>query len=279
MQRRHLQHQLELYPKEVQDAIVGPNSELLTCRRMGNIKTFLLTFKDKKVPFSRCYMYKRTAAYCDTCHQVGHRADVCPNPPKTPKCKTCGSPSTSNQHECHPKCLLCRSAHIMASKACPQRFLPPVNRRKQVGNSPPPRSGHSRSPSPRLRRNQDHTRFTGQTRRGGSRGLDRVSSGCRLRWESKSQASSRARSSSVTRGNLEGPQNSQTSQHQMSRARIVDPKAHNSHTATDKRLLDENAMLRAEIAAMRTDVAAIKKEFNNYRKASNPVNTQIPSPE
>ncbi|KAH9378163.1 hypothetical protein HPB48_011943 [Haemaphysalis longicornis] len=278
---------LNYTPKEVQEAIVAPNHELLTCRRMGNTGTFLLTFKGKKVPYSiyvagvitRCYLYKRTVAYCDTCHQVGHRADVCPNPPKTPKCKTCGSPLTSNQHDCHPKCLLCSGAHTTASKACPQRFLPPVNRRKQVGNSQPPRSSHSRSPSPRPRRNQDRSRSRSQTRGGGSRGPDRGSSGCRLRSESKSRDSSRGRSPSATRGNREGSQNSQTSLHRVSWAKIVDPKAHNSLTPTEKRLLEENAMLRDEIAALRADMAAMKEEINNYRKASSSVNTQMPSPE
>ncbi|KAH9370268.1 hypothetical protein HPB48_007395 [Haemaphysalis longicornis] len=129
--------------------------------RMGNTGTFLLPFKGKKVPFgiyvagviTRCYLYKRTVAYCYICHQVGHRADVCPNPPKTPKCKTCGSPLASNQHEGHPKCLLCNGAHTTASKARPQRFLPPVNRRKQVPVSHDPSS------------NRDHCCSRSQTRR------------------------------------------------------------------------------------------------------------------
>ncbi|KAH9377377.1 hypothetical protein HPB48_008615 [Haemaphysalis longicornis] len=279
---------LNCTPKEVQDAIVAPNHELLTCRRMGNTGTFLLTFKGKNVPFRiyvagvimRCYLYKRTVAYCYTCHQVGHRADVCPNPPKTPKCKTCGSLLTCNQHDCHLKCLLCSDAHTTASKVCPQRFLPPVNRRKQVGNSqPPPRRGHSRSLSPRSRSNQDHARSRSQTRRGGSRGPGRGSSGCRRRSEPKSRASSRGRSSSATRGNQEGSQNSHTLLHQVSWARIVDLKAHNSHTPTEKGLLKENAKLRAEIAAMPADMAEMKEELNNYRKASSSVNTQMPSPQ
>ncbi|KAH9377298.1 hypothetical protein HPB48_020335 [Haemaphysalis longicornis] len=106
---------------EVQEAIVAPNHELLTCRRMGNTGTFLLTFKGKK-----------------------------------------------------------RRPTPTASKACPQRFLPPVNRRKA---------------SPRLhdpRRNQDRSRPDPKRGRGGSRGPDRGSSGCRLRSESKSRASSEA---------------------------------------------------------------------------------------
>lgn len=171
-----------------------------------------------------------------------------------------------------------QGAFSAACKACPQRCLPPVNRRKQVGNSQPPRSGHSRSPSPRPRRNQDRSRSRPQTRRGGSRGPDRGSSGCRLRSESKSRASSRGRSPSATRGNREGSQNSQTSLHRVSWEKIVDPKAHNSLTPTEKRLLEENAMLRDEITAMRADMAEMKEELNNYRKASSSVNTQMPSP-
>ncbi|KAH9384943.1 hypothetical protein HPB48_026974 [Haemaphysalis longicornis] len=113
-----------------QTPLWAPNHEPLHYRRVGNTGTFLHTFKGKKESFgiyvagviTRCYLYKRAVAYCYTCHQVGHRADVCPNPSKMPK----------HQLECHPKCLLCSGAHSTASKACLHWFLPPMNRRKQV---------------------------------------------------------------------------------------------------------------------------------------------------
>ncbi|KAH9374873.1 hypothetical protein HPB48_014685 [Haemaphysalis longicornis] len=78
--------------KEVQGAIVAPNHKILTGRRRGNTGTSLLTLQGKKVPFSiyvagvipRCYLYKRMVQHCNTCHLMGHTADVCTNPPKTP---------------------------------------------------------------------------------------------------------------------------------------------------------------------------------------------------
>ncbi|KAH9385034.1 hypothetical protein HPB48_027071 [Haemaphysalis longicornis] len=114
-------------PHGVQDAIVAPNHELLISEGWETPTPFVLMLKAKKVPFTiyvagvimRCYLYKRIVAYSYTCHKVGHIADLCPNPLKTPKYKTCGYQLTSKQHECFPKCLLYSGAHSKTSKACP----------------------------------------------------------------------------------------------------------------------------------------------------------------
>ncbi|KAH9360032.1 hypothetical protein HPB48_009571 [Haemaphysalis longicornis] len=230
---------LNYTPKEVQDAIVAPNHELLTCKRMGNTGPFLLTFKGKK---------------------WATEADVCPNQPKTPKCKTCGSALSSNQHEVPPK-------------------VPSLHRRPHHSVQGVPTAVPASCESAEARATR--TTPVPDPKRGEAAPDDQAGVGVAARCcsESKSRASFRGRSSSGKRGNREGSQNSQTSLHQASWARIVYPKAYNSHTPTEERLLDENAMLRAEIAAMRAGVVAMKEELNNYRKASNSVNAQIPSPE
>ncbi|KAL1474092.1 hypothetical protein MTO96_038250 [Rhipicephalus appendiculatus] len=119
--------------EEVWAVIEAPGYEVLSLRRLGSSSTLVITLKGKKVPFyiyvhrvlTRCYLYKRTVAYCTTCHQSGYRADVCPNPPETPRCKDCGVTLSGEQHECHPECGLCGGAHTTAAKPCPKRFLPP----------------------------------------------------------------------------------------------------------------------------------------------------------
>ncbi|EEC05522.1 hypothetical protein IscW_ISCW018005 [Ixodes scapularis] len=69
--------------------IAAPGYEALTCRRLGNTTTMVITFLGNQVPYCielsgiliRCYLYKRTVPHCRTCHEIGHRADVCPRPP------------------------------------------------------------------------------------------------------------------------------------------------------------------------------------------------------
>ncbi|KAH7977238.1 hypothetical protein HPB49_000080 [Dermacentor silvarum] len=109
--------------EEVRAVVEAPGYEVLTIRRLGSSSALAITFKGKKVPFyiyvhrvlTRRYLYKRTVAYCTTCHQTGHRADVCPNPPTTPRCKECGVRLSGGNHECHPQCGLCGGAHATAT--------------------------------------------------------------------------------------------------------------------------------------------------------------------
>ncbi|KAH7983241.1 hypothetical protein HPB52_010411 [Rhipicephalus sanguineus] len=109
--------------EEFKAVIEAPGYEVLCLGRLRSSSALVITFKGKKVPFyiyvhrvlTRCYLYKRTLAYCTTCHQSGHRADVCPNPPETPKCKDCGVTLSGGQHECHPRCGLCDGAHTTAA--------------------------------------------------------------------------------------------------------------------------------------------------------------------
>ncbi|KAM7313200.1 uncharacterized protein ISCGN_003082 [Ixodes scapularis] len=175
--------------EELLEAISAPGYEPLTCRRFGDSDTILITFIGKKVPFliyvggveTRCFLYKRTVAYCYVCHQTGHRADVCPYPPDVPTCKDCEALLTAEPHECKPKCSLCSGEHRTASKACPGRFLPPVNRRKEqtsIGRRRPRTpSGQRGDPSSRSSaarsRSRSYPRLTQDRRRRSSRSRSR----------------------------------------------------------------------------------------------------------
>ncbi|KAM7285308.1 uncharacterized protein ISCGN_032260 [Ixodes scapularis] len=175
--------------EELLEAISAPGYEPLTCRRFGDSDTILITYIGKKVPFliyvggveTRCFLYKRTVAYCYVCHQTGHRADVCPYPPDVPTCKDCEALLTAEPHECKPKCSLCSGEHRTASKACPGRFLPPVNRRKEqtsIGRRRPRTpSGQRGDPSSRSSaarsRSRSYPRLTQDRRRRSSRSRSR----------------------------------------------------------------------------------------------------------
>ncbi|KAH8025482.1 hypothetical protein HPB51_008397 [Rhipicephalus microplus] len=116
----------------------------------------VLTFSGKRVPFFvnaygqalHCYLYKRTIPHYIKCNKTGHREDVCPQPPDTPKRRVCGDSLSPNNHECRPSCMLCGGDLPTAAKPCPKRFLPPVNRRKLPRSATPTRKTQSPSPSP-----------------------------------------------------------------------------------------------------------------------------------
>ncbi|KAH7959770.1 hypothetical protein HPB49_013697 [Dermacentor silvarum] len=99
-------------------------------------------YKQAVGPRNGLQLNKRTMPHCRTCNETGHREDVCPRPPATPKCREYGTSLATEQHECHPRCFLCGGNHPMAAKTYPNRFLPPVNRRKpqqalRAGSSSP----------------------------------------------------------------------------------------------------------------------------------------------
>ncbi|KAH9377847.1 hypothetical protein HPB48_008919 [Haemaphysalis longicornis] len=95
------------HPEEyVKSLITTPGYEVLTARRLGDVKAFIITFRGKGVPFYvyvnqallRCYHYRRT-------------------------CKACGVTLNEPQHICPPGCGLCKGPHITASKDMPQTVL------------------------------------------------------------------------------------------------------------------------------------------------------------
>ncbi|KAH9360674.1 hypothetical protein HPB48_004806 [Haemaphysalis longicornis] len=163
--------------EQIMAVLSAPGYEPLTCRRLGESGTVVITFAGKKVPFfvyiggveTRCYLYKRTHAFCNLCHATGHRADVCPQPTTLTDahCKRCGQQTKQGaEHDCKPKCALCSGDHVTASKECPQRFLPPVNRRKkQSGSSQGRRESRSRSRSREPFTDGSKARSTSRSRR------------------------------------------------------------------------------------------------------------------
>lgn len=252
--------------EELLEAISAPGYEPLTCRRFGDSDTILITFIGKKVPFliyvggveTRCFLYKRTVAYCYVCHQTGHRADVCPYPPDVPTCKDCEALLTAEPHECKPKCALCSGEHRTASKACPGRFLPPVNRRKEQTSI-----GRRRPRTPSGQRGDPSSRSSAARSR--SRSYPRLTQDRRRR-------SSRSRSRSKTRGRTPSTQERIETQQstQVSWAQTLSRKARSPPLPNDMlkqvqtqnlRLQEENTTLKAELAALREELCALRNEI------------------
>ncbi|KAM7306491.1 hypothetical protein ISCGN_010194 [Ixodes scapularis] len=292
-------------PEMVLQRIAAPGYEALTCRRLGNTTTMVITFLGKRVPYYielsgfliRCYLYKRTVPHCRTCHEIGHRADVCPRPPVTPKCRECGAPLTTEQHDCHPRCSLCGGNHPTATKPCPKRFLSPVNRRKpqqHLGN-PPQSPRRVSSPSPGSNGWRSASRQSrSPTQRGGVRGRSasrhrpgsRRRTPSRNRQPSRSRTPGRGRSASARRGGQGAAQATQ----QVSWAQVVSPEARPPPTpqvsaelaqahASIACLKEENATLRAEITQVHAELAALRDKLLGRTRDIPAQNTQNPPPE
>ncbi|KAH9367106.1 hypothetical protein HPB48_021719 [Haemaphysalis longicornis] len=115
---------------ELIDNLHAPGYEILTARMLRKTSTALVTFAGKRMPrgvifehaMLACILYRPTRPVCYVCHEVRHRADVCPNL-ETGKCAVCGLSNPAKELECTPRCVLCKGAHPMGDKRCPERLV------------------------------------------------------------------------------------------------------------------------------------------------------------
>lgn len=122
---------------------VGPNFELVYGRMLGSSETALLTFQGQRAPrqviyqhgIYECRKYTPLRQICSKCHELGHRADICPRPDVN-LCKVCGQ-SNSEKHQCTVSCRNCGGAHVATAKFCPAR-------RRQPPATPPRRAWQAR---------------------------------------------------------------------------------------------------------------------------------------
>ncbi|KAG0429506.1 hypothetical protein HPB47_023572 [Ixodes persulcatus] len=83
---------------------VGPNFELVY-GMLGSSETALLTFQGQRAPrqviyqhgIYECRKYTPLRQICSKCHELGHRADICPRPDVN-LCKVCGQSSPRPPH-------------------------------------------------------------------------------------------------------------------------------------------------------------------------------------
>ncbi|KAH7978607.1 hypothetical protein HPB49_006094 [Dermacentor silvarum] len=126
-------------PTEHLDHLLAPGVEILHDRMMGRRATAIITFVGLKVPRYvryygaeyRCYIHAPRAQVCGICLTVGHRADVCPTP-SIKRCTTCGTenPSSTEPHQCQPRCLTCKGDHPTTDPSCPSRARKPPNKKR-----------------------------------------------------------------------------------------------------------------------------------------------------
>ncbi|KAH7941486.1 hypothetical protein HPB49_014337 [Dermacentor silvarum] len=175
---------------------------ILQARMLGPCATTLITFEGRTVPryitFDggeiRCLPYRHTVKVCNACHQMGHRADVCPYPDK-PTCERCGAAERSDGHDCKLKCSLCDGDHATASKECPKR-LPPAPRSSHRPLKEQAHRDNTTTEQPRKGRRQRSRSRTRSRSRPRAASQQRGGSRSRSRSESRSRSKSRTRSGS-----------------------------------------------------------------------------------
>ncbi|KAH9368446.1 hypothetical protein HPB48_012624 [Haemaphysalis longicornis] len=136
-------------------------AEIITARPLGKTNSALVTFNAPSLPrivrlfsvVTRVFPYKPRTLVCDTCHQMGHKKDICPNH-TAPKCSTCGLAAVEN-HQCAttPSCTNCKGAHRATDPTCPARKQAQdakckrLKHHAQIGHKMPPCPNFSLVPS------------------------------------------------------------------------------------------------------------------------------------
>ncbi|KAH6937608.1 hypothetical protein HPB50_001897 [Hyalomma asiaticum] len=112
---------------------------------IGNSQAAVITFEGKVVPRyvyyyggeTRCYPYRSSRQVGYMCFTPGHRADLCPTPDAV-VCSNCADPVIEDEHNCEPRCALCKEAHPTRAKECKERLRKPRShrpRKRQEANA------------------------------------------------------------------------------------------------------------------------------------------------
>ncbi|KAH8024031.1 hypothetical protein HPB51_020789 [Rhipicephalus microplus] len=117
---------------------ISLNNPIIGARRLGFTNVVTLTFEHSNIPRLVFFLneatlvqqYRKTNAVCAKCGKPGHQTDVWPAPvPENERCSLCGKTGldASQQHECHPSCVLCGGSHVTSSRDCPWRYSQPAS--------------------------------------------------------------------------------------------------------------------------------------------------------
>ncbi|KAH9365793.1 hypothetical protein HPB48_010063 [Haemaphysalis longicornis] len=110
----------------------NPALHILDAERLHNSSLVQILFNGTTIPYwvryraaiVRSYPFKRKPEACFNCWRPGHRQDVCPHTPPTPRCTKCGSTTPTENHRCNPNCILCGDSHLTGAACCLRRFQP-----------------------------------------------------------------------------------------------------------------------------------------------------------
>ncbi|KAG0421031.1 hypothetical protein HPB47_003063, partial [Ixodes persulcatus] len=124
-------------------------ARIIAARLMGKgTSSVLVTFEGNKLPkkvvFCQAILsvkeYRPRPIVCFSCHELGHKADVCPC--KERRCGQCGNVHDEGMDECdrEPKSRYCDGPHPATSNDCPRRRIPD---KKKMTPKPPAQNNES----------------------------------------------------------------------------------------------------------------------------------------
>lgn len=261
--------------------------EIIQARMLGDSKSAAITFIGTVLPRfvyycggeMACHPYRNSVQVCKTCHSVGHRTDVCPQPDAN-VCVICGAREPEDGHECSPRCAACGDQHLTGDRSCRKRLKKSLPRGK-------PRNGMHGSAEHRPRwfateeeelelsdfpelpqRQEGAPSEPRQTGRSRSRSRTRQPS------RQRSRSRSRARDTKPLLPEQErAPQakrlTAATASQQVSWARVVYPTADPiTQSPAYQKILEENRMLKASLTEIRKELADLKQK--NYSHSKKP---------
>lgn len=126
-------HDVQETPETLMESLDCRTHTIVAARPIGRSgRTILITFDGKSIPkhvrflceIFRVTDYRPRPLVCYSCHEIGHKSDVCPSGIK--RCDRCGHTHDSESGcELQPKCINCGGPHIATSNDCPKRKIPP----------------------------------------------------------------------------------------------------------------------------------------------------------
>lgn len=270
------------------------NVEVAHARMLGDSKSAVIVFFGNLVPRyvyyeggeMACYPFRNTVQVCKTCQRVGHRTDVCPQP-ELCVCRICGTEDPADGHECNPKCASCGEAHLTGDRSCRKRL-------KQVRRPEPSSGRQARMPSKERRLKSKHRWFESEEEEQGYTTEGSIPFDQENFPEVHRQETGRGPvKSKLKNATPQHPQSRETiGQPQMaapkvSWAQVAAPTAQhqtNHKSVADQKLIEENRSLKASLAELKKEMAALKQTIHDLANKTKEASTTqvikpIPTPE
>lgn len=222
-----------------------------------------------------CYPYRNTVQVCKTCQRLGHRTDVCPQP-ELCVCRICGTEDPADGHECNPKCASCGEAHLTGDRSCRKRL-------KQV-RRPEPSSGCQQwKPSKECSLKRKQRWFESEEEEHGYTTEGSIPFDQENFPEVRRQETGRGpEKSKMKKATPQHPQSSETvGQPQMAAPKVIwaqvaaSTAQHytNHKSVADKKLIEENRSLKASLAELKKEMAALKQTLHDLANKTNEAST------
>ncbi|KAH9368003.1 hypothetical protein HPB48_009628 [Haemaphysalis longicornis] len=121
-------------PHELLPHLFFTGAPIIGAGIVGSMETALINFEGSFVPRYvlyyqaeyLCHPERQKAQFCQRCHQIGHRKNVCSLPPSTELCHTCSQDLSKlppgQENDCYVTCHNCKGSHPSTWAECPEKL-------------------------------------------------------------------------------------------------------------------------------------------------------------